>query len=66
MTHADEIAHLKLEVQQRDAIIASLRASLDDAYREVARFSGEKRARDEVIHDAIEVLGRLHRQEAGE
>ena len=65
MTHADEIAHLKLEVQQRDAIIASLRASLDDAYREVARFSGEKRARDEVIHEAIEVLGRLHRQEAG-
>lgn len=65
MSEADEIAQLKLELQQRDAIISSLRASLDDAYREVARFSGEKRARDEVIHEAAEVLQRLHRQEAG-
>lgn len=65
MSDTAEVERLKLDLQQRDAIIASLRASLDDAYREVARFSGEKRARDEVIHDAIATLERLHRQEAG-
>lgn len=43
----------------------SLRASLDDAHREVSRLTGEKHARDQVIHEAIGVLERLHRQEAG-
>lgn len=54
----------ELMIRQRDQI-ASLQASLDDAHAEVSRLSGEKRARDEVIHAAAEALGRLHRQEAG-
>ncbi len=51
--------------ESRDARIASLTASLDDAHREVSRLTGEKHARDTVIHEAIGVLERLHRQEAG-
>ena len=47
------------------ARLASLTASLDDAHREVSRLTGEKHARDTVIHEAIGVLERLHRQEAG-
>lgn len=41
---------------------ASLQASLDDAHREVSRLTGEKHARDTVIHQGIEVLQSLHRQ----
>lgn len=47
------------------AEITSLTASLDDAHSEVSRLCGEKHARDTVIHEAIGVLERLHRQEAG-
>lgn len=46
----------------RDAEIASLRASLDDAHREISRLTGEKHKRDSVIRKGIEVLESLHRQ----
>lgn len=50
------------DVATLEARIASLQASLDDAHREVSRLTGEKHARDTVIHEAIEKLGSLHRQ----
>lgn len=49
----------------RDARITSLQASLDDAHREVSRLTGEKHARDQVIHEIAEKAASLHRQEAG-
>ena len=57
-----EYDYLLAELRQRDARITSLRASLDDAHREVSRLAGEKHKRDVVIRQAVEVLESLHAQ----
>lgn len=55
------------ELRRRDATITSLRASLDDAYREISRLSGEKHARDVALRRVIEAAESVHEGErAGE
>jgi hypothetical protein len=56
------VGWFKLYVEKLIAQNKSLTASLEDAHREVARLSREKRKRDTVISEAMEKLVSLHRQ----
>ena len=57
-----EVAYLWAELGQRDAIITSLRASLDDAYREISRLTAEKHTRDLALRRVIEAAESVHAQ----
>ena len=52
-----EAEYLLLELRQRDARIASLTASLDDANRTIARLSSEKAQLERVIATVKETVG---------
>lgn len=49
-----------------DAQNRSLQATINDQANEVSRLTGEKHARDQVIHEIAEKAASLHRQEVGE
>jgi hypothetical protein len=57
---SEQLHQALIDVADRAACIASLRASLDDARAEIGRLSVEKQRRDTVIHNAQRELESLH------
>lgn len=58
----DEIAGKQQRIGRLEAEITSLRASLDDAYREISRLTAEKHARDVALRRVSEAAESVHAQ----